>query len=123
MRTILIVDDSPTVLMSMQNMLSRLGYKVQTASSAEDALKKVPANPSPNLVITDFNMPGKNGAELIKALREMRQFRFTPMLVLTTESQRDRREQAKAAGATGWLVKPMDPAQLQGVLEKLLPAA
>ena len=123
MSTILIVDDSPTVLMSMENLLSRFGYSVQKANSAEDALAKVGSGPKPNLVITDFNMPGKNGAELIQALRGMSQFRFTPMLVLTTESQRDRREMAKAAGATGWLVKPADPVQLEGVLKKLLPAA
>ena len=123
MSTILIVDDSPTVLMSMENLLSRFGYKVLKANSAEDALKKAGSGPVPNLVITDFNMPGKNGAELIRALRGMAQYRFIPMLVLTTESQRDRREQAKAAGATGWLVKPTDPVQLESVLKQLIPAA
>ncbi|MBT9382852.1 response regulator [Pseudooceanicola sp. CBS1P-1] len=121
MSTILIVDDSPTVLMSMEQLLSRFGYGVMKAASAEEALRSVSGGSRPNLVITDFNMPGKNGAELIRALRAMAQHRFTPMLVLTTESQRDRREEAKAAGATGWLVKPADPVQLESVLKKLLP--
>lgn len=121
MSTILIVDDSPTVLMSMEQLLKRFGYSVEKAASAEEAITNVGTGTTPNLVITDLNMPGKNGVQLIQALRAMPQFRFTPMLVLTTESQRERRDQAKAAGATGWLVKPADPAQLQGVLKKLLP--
>ncbi|WP_121629839.1 response regulator [Tropicibacter alexandrii] len=121
MSTILLVDDSSTVLMSMSQMLQRFGYQVATAISAEDAFKKVQGGLSFNLMITDFNMPGKNGADLIRALRGSPKHRFTPMLVLTTESQRERRDEAKSAGATGWLVKPADPVQLQGALKKLLP--
>lgn len=121
MSTILIVDDSPTVLMSMEQLLRRFGYDVMKANSAENALQVVNGATRPDLVITDFNMPGKNGAELIQGLRGDARFRFTPMLVLTTESQRDKRDQAKACGATGWLVKPADPTQLEAVLKKLLP--
>lgn len=117
----MIVDDSPTVLMSMEQLLGRFGYQVMKADSAEAAIKTLEAGAAPNLIITDFNMPGRNGAELIRALRGNSRFRFTPMLVLTTESQRDRRDEAKAAGATGWLVKPADPVQLESVLKKLLP--
>lgn len=123
MNTILVVDDSPTVLLSMEQLLTRFGYAVQKASSAEEALRRAASEPVPKLVITDFNMPGKNGAELIRALRALPQYRFTPMLVLTTESQRERRDEAKAAGATGWLVKPPDPAQLESAIRKLVPAA
>lgn len=121
MSNIMIVDDSPTVLMSMENLLKRFGYDVIKADSAESAVSTVNSGPKPDLIITDFNMPGKNGAELIQALRGDARFRFTPMLVLTTESQRDKRDQAKACGATGWLVKPADPKQLEGVLKQLLP--
>ena len=121
MSTIMIVDDSPTVLMSLEQLLGRFGYQVMKAASAEDALKTLDGGAAPNLIITDFNMPGRNGIDLIRALRGNSRFRFTPMLVLTTESQRNRREEAKAAGATGWLVKPADPVQLEGVLKKLLP--
>jgi len=120
MADILIVDDSPTVLMSMENLLARLGHRAIKASSAEDALGKA-AGAAAKLVITDYHMPGKNGVELIRALRGNSQYRFTPMLVLTTESQKEKRDEAKAAGATGWLVKPVDPKQLEGALKQLLP--
>ena len=121
MSTIMIVDDSPTVLMSLEQLLGRFGYQVMKADSAESAVRSLESGASPNLVITDYNMPGRNGIDLIRALRGNSRFRFTPMLVLTTESQRNRREEAKAAGATGWLVKPADPVQLEGVLKKLPP--
>jgi two-component system chemotaxis response regulator CheY len=78
---------------------------------------------SPKLIITDLNMPGMNGIELIKALKQQSKFRFTPMLMLTTESQQSRREEAKSAGATGWLVKPVEPEQLLGVVKQLVPTA
>ncbi|SOC21047.1 response regulator [Rhodobacter maris] len=123
MADILIVDDSPTVLMSMEDLLRRFGHRAIRANSAEEALSKVAGGLAPKLVITDFHMPGKNGAELIAALRSKGSLRFTPMLVLTTESQRERRNEAKAAGATGWLVKPVDPKQLEAALAQLLPAA
>lgn len=122
MASIMIVDDSPTVLMSMDNLLTRFGHRAIKASSASDAMAQVQAGAEPKLVITDFHMPGKNGAELIRDLRAHPKHRFTPMLVLTTESQRECRDQAKSAGATGWLVKPADPTQLEAALNKLLPA-
>lgn len=120
MADILIVDDSPTVLMSMEDLLKRLGHKAVKASSAEDAMNKA-GSIKPKLVITDFHMPGKSGVDLIRALRATPDYRFTPMLVLTTESQRERRDEAKAAGATGWLVKPVDPKQLESALVQLIP--
>lgn len=121
MATIMIVDDSPTVLMSMENLLTRFGHRSVSADSAEDALTKV-GGAQPNLIITDLHMPGKSGIDLIRALRATPKHRFTPMLILTTESQRDLRDEAKAAGATGWLVKPADPKQLETALKQLLPA-
>lgn len=117
----MIVDDSPTVLMSMEGLLKRFGHSTISANSAEDAVGKIRAGSLPKMVITDFHMPGKNGAELIFFLRQQAPFRFTPMLVLTTDSQRDRRDEAKKAGATGWLTKPVDHAQLETVLRNLLP--
>ena len=120
MADILIVDDSPTVLMSMENLLGRFGHRAIKAASAEEALGKA-ASAAAKLVITDYHMPGKNGVDLIRALRGNSQYRFTPMLVLTTESQKEKRDEAKAAGATGWLVKPVDPKQLEGALKQLLP--
>lgn len=120
MKTILLVDDSPTILASMTQILGRGGYAVTTACHAEDAVAQIDAGLTAHLVITDYNMPGMNGVELIQALRRKTGFRFTPMLVLTTESQQDRRDEAKAAGATGWLVKPVAADQLLGVLQKVV---
>ncbi len=121
MALILIVDDSPTVLMSMDALLKRFGHTTLTANSAEDAVAKLRTGVQPKMVITDFHMPGKNGAQLIGFLRQQPQFRFIPMLVLTTDTQQERRDQAKQAGATGWLTKPVDHQQLDTILKKLLP--
>lgn len=121
MAQIMIVDDSPTVLMSMESLLARFGHTSMAASSAEDAIAKLNAGAAPKLIITDYHMPGKNGVELIRELRQHPNHRFTPMLVLTTESQQAKRTEAKAAGATGWLVKPAQPPQLEAALKQLLP--
>lgn len=123
MTSILLVDDSATILMSMSSILGRAGYQVEQAESGEAAMSKLKGGIAPKLIITDFNMPGMNGAQLISEARKLAAFRFIPMLVLTTESQQAKRDEAKAAGATGWLVKPVDPAQLLGVLKQLVPGA
>ncbi len=102
-------------------MLEKGGYAVTTATNGEDALAQAKATRT-DLVITDYHMPGMSGVELIKALRGLGNFRFCPILVLTTESQQGKRDDAKAAGATGWLVKPVAADQLYGVLKQLLPA-
>lgn len=122
MSAIHLVDDSATMLMSMEMLLKRAGYTVTKSESAEAAMTALESI-SPKLIITDLNMPGMNGIELIKMLKQQSKFRFTPMLMLTTESQQSRREEAKAAGATGWLVKPVEPEQLLGVVKQLVPTA
>jgi two-component system chemotaxis response regulator CheY len=122
MSAIYLVDDSATMLMSMEMLLKRAGYTVTKSESAEAAMTALESI-SPKLIITDLNMPGMNGIELIKTLKQQSKFRFTPMLMLTTESQQSRREEAKAAGATGWLVKPVEPEQLLGVVKQLVPTA
>lgn len=123
MKSILIVDDSATILTSMNHILSRGGYQVEQASSGEAAMTKLKGGTKPNLIITDYNMPGMNGAELIREARRLSSCRFTPMLVLTTESQQNKRDEAKKAGATGWLVKPVDPNKLLEVIKQLIPGA
>ncbi|MBE7204657.1 MAG: response regulator, partial [Parafilimonas terrae] len=107
MHEILLVDDSPTILSSMAGILESGGYVTEKAADAEAALQKIRAGLSPALVITDYHMPGMHGVQLIQALRKLPQTRFTPMLVLTTESQQEKRDEARKAGATGWLVKPV----------------
>jgi two-component system chemotaxis response regulator CheY len=120
MKTILLVDDSATLLMSMQAILQKAGYAVETANCGDAALKKLQAI-KPNLMITDFNMPGIDGITLIKEVKKQPACRFMPVLMMTTESQQEKRTEARTAGATGWLVKPVQPEQLLEVLKKLLP--
>lgn len=122
MKTVLLVDDSPTILMSVKGVLQRNGLNVETAKSGEEALQKLQTGCKPDLMITDLNMPGINGIELIKQARQ-KGLKFTPMLVLTTESQESKRQEARAAGATGWLVKPVQGEQLMQVIKKVLPGA
>lgn len=119
MKTILLVDDSTTILLSVSGILSKAGYQVLTAECAADALKLLDGA-TIDLLITDLNMPGINGIEFIKAVRLMPQHRFVPILFLTTESQQSRRAEAKAAGASGWLVKPVTADVLLNTLSLVL---
>lgn len=121
MKPILIVDDSPTMLASIEEILTRNKFKVEKSLSGEGAKELLANGCRPSVIITDLNMPGMNGIELIREIRKMPRHRFTPILMLTTESKDDLREQAKGAGATGWIVKPVDNESLMQVLEQVLP--
>jgi two-component system chemotaxis response regulator CheY len=123
MKPVLLVDDSPTMLASMSSILKRAGYACVTAPTGEAAVEKVSGGLAPCLVITDYHMPGMHGVDLIGKLRKLGPTRFTPMLVLTTDSEPGKRGAAKAAGATGWLVKPVEPAALLQVVKQLAPGA
>lgn len=105
-KKIFLVDDSATILFSVSKILQKAGYQTEQAASAEDALAKFNAGSQANLMITDLNMPGMNGIQLIKEVRKLPAQRFMPILLLTTESQQDKKVEAKAAGASGWIVKP-----------------
>ncbi|QKS28756.1 response regulator [Accumulibacter sp.] len=105
-KTIFLVDDSATILLSVSSILGKAGYAVEKAANAEAALQKFNAGIKVDLLITDLNMPGMNGIELIKKVRSLAAYRFLPILFLTTESQQSRKQEAKAAGASGWIVKP-----------------
>ncbi len=122
MKKILLVDDSMTMLMSMEGVLKRAGFDVKTATDGNQALGLIDSY-APDLVITDLNMPGMDGIELIKKIKQTASMRFKPILMLTTESQESKKVEAKAAGATGWLVKPVSPTDLTGVIKKVLPGA
>lgn len=122
MKKILLVDDSMTMLMSMEGVLKRAGFDVKTATAGNQALGLIDSY-APDLVITDLNMPGMDGIELIKKIKQNASMRFKPILMLTTESQESKKVEAKAAGATGWLVKPVSPTDLTGVIKKVLPGA
>lgn len=122
-KTILIVDDSVTMMMSIKSTLEMNGFKVETAADGVQALSKLKAGIKPDLIITDINMPNMGGMELIKNVRTLPGFRFTPILTLTTESQAAKRDEGKKLGATGWLVKPIAGPDLVKVIKQVLPGA
>ncbi|RTL46727.1 MAG: response regulator [Burkholderiales bacterium] len=118
-KTILIVDDSATMLMSLRNSLTIGGMSVETAADGSSALDKLKAGLKPALIITDINMPKLDGLGLIREARKL--LRFTPILALTTESQQAKRDEAKREGATGWLVKPVGGNELLQVIRQIIP--
>ena len=122
-KTILVVDDSATMVMSVRNNLEIAGFKVESAADGVNALAKLKGGLKPDLIITDINMPNMGGMELIKNVRALPGFRFTPILTLTTESQQDMRTEGKKLGATGWLVKPVGGADLLKIVRQVLPGA
>jgi len=121
MKTIFLVDDSATMVMSLKSTLEISGFKVETAADGELAMGKINKGLKPDLIITDINMPKMDGIEFIRNARKI--LRFTPILTLTTESQQAKRDEAKKLGASGWLVKPIGGADLVKVIKQLLPGA
>jgi len=120
MKTILLVDDSATVLLSTSGILAKAGYQVEKAASGEEALARFNSVFKPDLLLTDLNMPGMSGIDLIRAVRQMPAYRFMPILFLTTESQQAKRAEAKAAGASGWLVKPVTAQELLDTIKLVI---
>jgi two-component system chemotaxis response regulator CheY len=122
-KTILIVDDSATMLMSLKSALSLGGFQVETATNGQVALDKLKAGLKPSLILTDINMPVMGGLEMIGKVRAMPSCRFFPILTLTTESESAKRDEGRRLGATGWLVKPVSGADLLKVIKQVLPGA
>lgn len=112
------VDDSASVRQMVGFTLRQAGYDVVEASDGRDALAKTTGN-SIRMVITDLNMPNMNGVELIRQLRAQPQFKYIPIIMLTTESHPEQKAAGKAAGASGWIVKPFTPEQLVAVVKKV----
>ena len=120
-KQILAVDDSPTMLQSIILTLQKEGYEVTTATDGVDALGKLNNGGRFNAIITDVNMPNMDGITLTREVRKIAACKFTPIIVLTTESQGEKKDAGKNAGATGWIVKPFKPEQLVGVIRKVCP--
>jgi len=116
---ILIAEDSACVRQMLSNTLRDEGYEVIEAIDGSDAIEKA-SQSKPNFVITDLNMPNSNGIELIQSLRNNPLFKYTPILILTTESQEARKQEGKQAGASGWIVKPVKPTQLITLIKRML---
>ena len=123
-RSILIVDDSVTMRRMVGTALADAGFHVLDRSNREEAIQTLAAHPacSVDLIITDLNMPVMDGIAFVRQVRALSAYRYTPILVLTTEDRAAFRDQGKAAGATGWIVKPFDPDQLLRVIRKVLPS-
>lgn len=119
MATILAVDDSASMRQMVSFTLKGAGYNVVEAVDGVDALNKAKAQTF-DCIVTDVNMPNKDGITLIKELRAMSNYKFTPMLMLTTESGMDKKQLGKEAGATGWIVKPFNPDQLLKTINKVM---
>ncbi|QDF95530.1 two-component system sensor histidine kinase/response regulator [Azoarcus sp. DD4] len=120
MKTIFLVDDSATILLSISNILSKAGYGVEKAGNAAEALGKFQSGVKVDLLITDLNMPGMNGIDFIKEVRKLPNYRFMPILFLTTESQQSKKAEAKAAGASGWIVKPASADELLNTIKLVM---
>lgn len=121
MSNILIVDDSMTMRQMVNFTLSSAGHAVTEAANTDEALLNA-GKQRFDLVISDVNMPGRSGIELVTELRKLAEYKFVPIILLTTESQPEMKSKGRAAGATGWIVKPFDPEALLGVLRKVLPS-
>ena len=119
MTKILAVDDSASMRQMVSFTLQGAGYEVVEACDGQEALNKAKQN-QVDLVLSDVNMPVMDGIALIKQLRTLPSYKFTPILMLTTESAADKKSEGKAAGATGWIVKPFNPDQLLNTIKKVL---
>lgn len=119
-KSVLAVDDSPTVRAAVRLALEPAGFEVELAADGEEALGRLGAEKRFDLVITDLHMPKLDGIGLIRAVRSNPAYRFTPILMLTTESQAEKKEEGRRAGATGWIVKPFQPEQLVAVVRKVV---
>lgn len=119
MANIMAVDDTASMRQMISFTLTSAGHNVLEAADGDEALKVAEKNDI-DLVIADINMPNMDGITLVVKLREMDKFKFTPILMLTTETQESKRQAGKDAGATGWIVKPFNPDQLISVVSNVL---
>src|SRR6478735_4714759 len=120
MARILAVDDSPSMRQMVHLTLQSAGHDVVSAIDGVEGLAKANAGAPVDLVITDVNMPNMDGITLVRELRRLPQYQGVPLLVLTTEASTEKKQEGRAAGATGWIVKPFDPDRLLATVNKVL---
>jgi len=120
-KTILFVEDSASVRQVMNSTLTREGYDVILASDGRDALSKLDGSKI-HLIISDVNMPNMDGLSFVKQAKQLPAYKFTPIIMLTTETQEDKMNEGKAAGVKAWIVKPFQPAQLLAAVSQLIQA-
>ena len=122
LKKVMTVDDSASIRMMVQFTLKDLGYEILMASNGKEALEKLTniKMQKIDLLITDFNMPELNGVGLVKKVRELPEYRFIPIIMLTTEFQPEKKFEGRSAGVSSWLVKPFKPEQLVTVVKRML---
>jgi len=119
-KTILVVDDSSSVRSVVGSALRDEGFNVIEACDGVDALNKL-SGQKIHLIVSDVNMPNMNGIALVREVKKLDRYKFTPIVMLTTESSQSEKDAGKAAGAKAWMVKPFKPAQLLAAIAKLVP--
>ncbi|MFQ5901869.1 MAG: response regulator [Thermodesulfobacteriota bacterium] len=120
-KSILAVDDSATMLMTISLSLEKEGYNVKTVSRGADALKLLNSGQRFHVILVDVHMPEMDGITLTSEIRKLSDYKFTPVIMVTTESRLQNKEKGRKAGATGWIVKPFKPDQLVSVIRKVCP--
>ncbi|WP_455385745.1 response regulator [Acidihalobacter prosperus] len=118
-KTVLIVDDSASLRQVVRMALSGAGYEVMEAGDGQEALAKLNGT-RVHLVISDVNMPRMDGITFVKTLKQRPEYRFLPVIMLTTEAGQTRKDEGRAAGAKAWMVKPFQPAQMLAAVSKLV---
>jgi two-component system chemotaxis response regulator CheY len=118
-KSILIVDDSFSLRQTISAALRSAGYHVEEAADGREALKKLDGRKF-NLVISDLNMPNLDGLSFVREMKQMPAYKFTPVIMLTTESQDSKKQEGQAAGAKAWVVKPFQPDQMLAAVAKLI---
>jgi two-component system, chemotaxis family, chemotaxis protein CheY len=121
MAMILILDDSPVMVMNLAQILAKAGYEVTTAGNGKEGITELTNGLKPTVILTDINMPEMDGIEFIKEARKASATKFTPIIVLSGDADGRKRDEARAAGASGWLTKPPQPNQLLYVVKQLVP--
>jgi two-component system chemotaxis response regulator CheY len=119
-KTILIIDDSTTLRQVVQIALKGAGYTVEQAENGRDALDKLAAGVKPHLIICDVNMPVMDGITFVKELKSLPDYKFTPIIMLTTEAAEEKKLQGQMAGAKAWMVKPFRPEVMLKAVQKLI---
>jgi two-component system chemotaxis response regulator CheY len=120
MKNVLIVDDSESIRVVVETALNEAGYNVFAGENGEEGLQLLIKNPQIDLIISDFNMPIMDGITFLKKVRQLEEYKYLPVLMLTTETQGTKKVEAKKSGATGWITKPFDKEQLISIVKKVI---
>lgn len=118
-KTVMVIDDSGSFRTVVKLALQKAGYTVVEAGDGKEALAKLDGNLKVNLIVCDVNMPNMDGLTFLKAIKAASAYKFTPVIMLTTESQEAKKAEGRAAGAKAWITKPFQPSQLVDAVNKL----